>query len=164
MTIQRDPRATDITDADLEQQFKLSMQIRDSTDRANKTVVQIRAVDQQIQKRGSQANDASIAAEASAIKAKLDELEQRLYQVKNRSPRDTLNYPIKLNNQLAVLQELVDEGKHRPTDQDYVVFRQLSATLETIVDHVDHVFRTDLRAFNQRLAKVHLEPVSVPTR
>ena len=32
----------------------------------------------------------------------------RYYQVKNRSPRDTLNYPIQLNNQLAVLQRLVE--------------------------------------------------------
>ncbi len=56
------------------------------------------------------ATDAALAPLASTAKSKLDEIEQDLYQVKNRSPRDTLNYPIKLNNQLAVLARLVDMG------------------------------------------------------
>ena len=70
----------------------------------------------------AEAKDPGISQAAALIKSKLDEIESDLYQVKNRSPRDTLNYPIKLNNQLAVLQRLVDAGEFRPTDQEYAVF------------------------------------------
>ena len=34
--------------------------------------------------------------------------------MRNRSPRDTLNYPIKLNNQLAFVMEVVESGDIPP--------------------------------------------------
>ena len=66
-------------------------------------------------------------------------MEQDLYQVKNRSPRDTLNYPIKLNNQLSVLEREVDTGENRPTDQDYAVFKELSARLDQILARLNAI-------------------------
>jgi hypothetical protein len=145
-TIQRDPRLADITDADLEEQFKLAMELRDQTSRANEAVLKIRAWKAQIEKRA--AGDPAIAQRAALTKSKLDEIEEDLYQVKNRSPRDTLNYPIKLNNQLAVLERLVDMGDFRPTDQDYAVTRELKARLDGILDRLDQVNAIDLKRLN----------------
>jgi hypothetical protein len=99
---------------------------------------------------------------SSQIASKLDEAEQDLYQVRNRSPRDTLNYPIKLNNQLAVLQHEVDTGDNRPTDQDYVVLKELTARLDEILARLNSVVSGDLQSFNQSLAAKHLEPVKIP--
>jgi len=82
--------------------------------------------------------------------------------VRNRSPRDTLNYPIKLNNQLAVLQHEVDTGESRPTDQDYVVFKELTARLDEILRRLNSVVSGDLASFNQTLATKNVEPVKVP--
>jgi hypothetical protein len=96
---------------------------------------------------------------SSQIASKLDEVEQDLYQVRNRSPRDTLNYPIKLNNQLAVLERQVDTGDNRPTDQDYAVLKDLTARLEEILARLKTVESGDLGPFNQSLAGKHIEPV-----
>lgn len=157
LEIRRDPRLTDVTDADLQQQFRLAMQIRDETGRAHEAILKIHSIDDQLKQRG--ASDASIRAQSDLIRSKLDEIQQDLYQVRNRSPRDTLNYPIKLNNQLAVLQRLVDMGDYRPTDQDYAVFKELTARLDEILGRLNQVLSTDLTQFNQRLVSEKLEPI-----
>jgi hypothetical protein len=164
LKVERDPRLSDVTDADMQQQFALAMQLRDATDVANRTVIQIRAVDKALGATASGLDDPAMAAEAKAIETKLGALELDLYQVKNRSPRDTLNYPIKLNNQLATLGYLVDQGDHKPTDQDYAVFRQLSGELNTITAQVDAVLASDLAAYNQKLVGRHEAAITVPAR
>jgi len=159
LIIERDPRLKNVSDDDQQEQFKLAMQIRDKTSLANATVIRIRSIDSQLDQRVSEAKDSSISAQAATIKSKLDELEQEIYQVKNRSPRDTLNYPIKLNNQLAVLEMLVDLGDRRPTDQDYTVFHELSARLDKITGQVDQIVATDLKTLNEQLAGRHIPAV-----
>jgi DNA repair exonuclease SbcCD ATPase subunit len=162
LVIGKDPRLTDVSDADLHEQFRLAMQIRDETDRAHRSVLEIRSLREQLKQRAQAANDASLTERSSQIASKLDEVEQDLYQVRNRSPRDTLNYPIKLNNQLAVLQHEVDTGNNRPTDQNYAVLKELSARLDEILARLKIVLAGDLAAFNQGLAAKHVEPVKVP--
>ncbi len=153
LLVHRDPRLTNITDTDLQEQFKLAMQIRDELSRAHETVIRIRSLDSQLKKSATDAADPDISRAAATIKSKLDEIESDLYQVKNRSPRDTLNYPIKLNNQLAVLQRIVDTGDYRPTDQDYAVFHILTVRLDEIIGRMNHVIATNLKELNDQLAQ-----------
>ena len=159
LTIEKDPRLTDVSDADLREQFRLAIEIRDETDRAHRAVLEIRSIREQLKQRAQAANDPSLTERSSQIASKLDEVEQDLYQVRNRSPRDTLNYPIKLNNQLAVLERQVDTGDNRPTDQDYAVLKDLTARLEEILARLKTVESGDLGPFNQSLAGKHIEPV-----
>ena len=161
LVIRRDPRLTTVTDADLQEQFKMAMEIRDQTSRAHEAVIRIRSLKTQMDKSVADANDTGISQRAALIKSKLDEVEGDLYQVKNRSPRDTLNYPIKLNNQLAVLERLVDTGNTRPTDQDYAVFRELTGRLDEILSRLNEVIAADLKQFNDQLAARKLAPVTV---
>ena len=162
LTIQKDPRLTDVSDADLHEQFRLAMQIRDETDRAHRSLLEIRSIREQLRQRAQAANDASLTQRSAQIASKLDEVEQDLYQVRNRSPRDTLNYPIKLNNQLAVLEREVDTGDNRPTDQDYTVLKELSARLDEILARLNIVLSGDLSSFNQALATKHIDPIKFP--
>jgi hypothetical protein len=50
-------------------------------------------------------------------------------------------------------------GDHRPTDQDYVVFHQLSASLDRITGQVDQVVSTELKELNEQLGRDNLQPV-----
>jgi hypothetical protein len=162
IVIEKDPRLTDVSEADLQEQFRLAIEIRDQTDRAHRGVLKIRSLREQLQQKAQVSGDASIAQRSSQIVSKLAEVEQDLYQVRNRSPRDTLNYPIKLNNQLAVLQHEVDTGDSRPTDQDYIVFKELTARLDEILARLNSVVSGDLESFNQSLATKNVAPVKVP--
>ena len=129
-----------------------SSRCRSATRRAKRqAVIRIRALKDQIDERASAAHDSGISNAATALKTNLSQVEEDLYQVRNRSPRDTLNYPIKLNNQLAVMQHLVDMGDARPTDQDYEVFKELSAHLAQIISRLDQILGTDVKSFNDQL-------------
>jgi len=79
---------------------------------------------------------------------KLNKIEDDLYQVRNRSGQDPLNFPIRLNNRLAALQRSVESGDARPTAAAYVVFKELSAELDRELALLDTVTRTELARVN----------------
>jgi len=162
LVIRRDARLADVTDKDMTEQFDVALRVRNELGRAHATVIKIRSLKQQIAVQAKAANDPSIANSATALIAKLTGIEEELYQTKNRSPRDTFNYPIRLNNQLAVLQHLVDMGDSKPADQDYGVYNELKGDLDQIVARYDAATAEDLPVFNQGLKSHQLEPVKIP--
>jgi photosystem II stability/assembly factor-like uncharacterized protein len=156
LEIRRDPRVPGVTDADLQQQFQLAIQIRDQLSEANQMVARIRRIRDEIVDR----QRAGALPGAGDVLKKLAAVEEALYQVRNRSARDTLNYPIKLNNQLAVLQAGVDTGDYPPTDQDRVVFTELTAALAKLRQEFSGVLELDLKRLNEVLAAHNLRPVT----
>jgi hypothetical protein len=50
-------------------------------------------------------------------------VEDSLYQTKNRSGQDPLNYPIRLNNRIGALMGVVGSADGRPTQQSYDVYK-----------------------------------------
>ena len=161
LTIEKDARLAEITDADLKEQFALAMKVRDATSHANEMVIRIRQIKKQIDDRlAKSAGSTQLASAAQAAKAKLSGVEEELYQVKNRSPRDTLNYPIKLNNQLAVLMSMIEMGDSKPTTQMYTVFQELSATLSKLTDRLSAAESTEVAHLNELLKNSHMDPVA----
>ena len=71
-----------------------------------------------------------------------------MYQVRNRSNQDPLNFPIKINNQLGALLRIIETGDAKPTDQSYVVFKELSARLDEIRQRLDAILKNDVANFN----------------
>jgi photosystem II stability/assembly factor-like uncharacterized protein len=140
-TIVRNPKIQ-ATDADLLEQFTLAKAINDAVSRANDAVVRIREMKSEVEARGKAARDAKARTAAQALVDKLTDLEGDLYQYRNRSSQDPLNYPIRLNNKLAALQSIVESGDARPTDQAYAVFKELSARLDRDLARLDEVVKT----------------------
>ena len=102
-----------------------------------------------------------MTATAAAIVRKLSEVEEAIYQVKNRSPKDPLNFPIRLNNRIAALQDVIEEADARPTQQAYDVFNELSAELEGHLVKLRQVIEAELPALNRGLQAMGLQPVTV---
>jgi photosystem II stability/assembly factor-like uncharacterized protein len=148
------------TDADLQEQFKLAGQINAKVTAANEAVLRIRNLKDQIADRVTKANDTKIKSTGEALTTKLTGVEGEIYQYRNRSGQDPLNFPIKLNNKLAALQGIVEAGDYKPTDQSYAVFTDLSAQLEKQLEWLDSLVRGELAAFNQQIAKKKLAPVA----
>ena len=107
------------------------------------------------------AKDARIKAAGDALNARLTDVEGEIYQYRNRSGQDPLNFPIKLKNKLAVLQGIVEAGDYKPTDQSFEVFKDLSAQLDKQLQRLDGIIKDDLATFNQQLARKRVEPVVV---
>ena len=77
-----------------------------------------------------------------------------------RSGQDPLNFPTKLNNQLAALRRSIETGDGKPTAQSYVVFKELSDRLDIQLKRLSQLLAIDLPKLNQLLGEARLEPVS----
>ncbi len=162
--IVKHPLFTNVTEADLQEQFKLAMQIRDRLSLANESVVRIRDLKNQIADRIGKLDrnkDAGVIADGEALAAKLTQVEGEIYQYRNQSSQDPLNFPIKLNNKLAALQGVVESAEARPTVQSHEVFKELSARLEAQLAKLEAILKTDVPAFNKRIAPAKLGPIQI---
>jgi hypothetical protein len=151
LTIAKDPRYPEITDADLQQQFTLAMQIRDKVTQAHEAILRIRHLKEQGKDRAEHAKDQKLTGAVDAFSAKLTTIEGEIYQYKNQSNQDPLNFPIRLNNKLAALQNIVESGDGRPTKQSLDVFADLSAQLDTQLQALDARVKADLPPLNKQV-------------
>jgi photosystem II stability/assembly factor-like uncharacterized protein len=163
-TIGIDPRlkAEGITEADLHEQFKLSLRVRDKVTEANNAVIQVRSIREQVQDRLAKVPERrrkEIQAIADGLMKPLTAVEEEVYQVRNRSSQDPLNYPIKLNNKIAALSGVIEASDSKPTDQTYTVFDELSAQLDTQLKQRDAVLARELVRFNAALRREKLDPI-----
>ncbi len=157
--IRRNAAVTSVSDHDLQEQFTLARQINRKLSQANETVIRIRGLKDQIAERVTKTKDAGIKAAADGLTAKLTDVEGEIYQYRNRSSQDPLNYPIRLNNKLAALQSAVEVGDTRPTAQSYAVFEELSERLDKQVARLDALTKSEVAAFNKLLAKKKVETI-----
>jgi hypothetical protein len=156
--LQKDPRST-ATQADLEQQFAFLISVRDETSKANNAVRTIRNMKSQLADRAAKLPEAQRAAfktKADAFSSQLSDIEAQIYQVKNQSGQDPLNYPIRLNNKIAALAGVAGSADARPTDQTREVFRLLSAELQTQLDRMERVMASGLPPLNADLKSAGL--------
>ncbi len=153
----RNTNVPTVTDQDLIEQFTLAKQINDKVTIAHEAVLSIRSLKEQIAARIGATSDARLRTLAEAVSEKLTAVEGEIYQYRNRSNQDPLNYPIRLNNKLAALQGSVESGDAKPTDQSYAVFKDLSARLDRQLARFDAIVKTDLPDVNRILVDRNLE-------
>ena len=153
-----DPRlaADGITEAYLQEQFKLSSRVRDKVTEANTSVIKIRAIREQLAKTLEKVpprRKAEVQTLADNLMKPLTVVEEEVYQVRNRSSQDPLNYPIKLNNKIAALMGVIESSDHRPTDQTYQVFEELSKELDAQLEKMNATLKTELPRLNAALKR-----------
>jgi photosystem II stability/assembly factor-like uncharacterized protein len=163
-TIGVDPRLVEagITAEYLHEQFKLSTQVRNRVTDANTAVIKIRGIRDQVNERMKQVPErrrAEIQKLADSLMKPLTMVEEEVYQVRNRSGQDPLNYPIKLNNKIAALMGVIESADHRPTDQTYEVFKELSAELEKQLQQMNSTIKTELPRLNAALKRENVGAV-----
>jgi hypothetical protein len=87
-----------------------------------------------------------IQALADGLMKPLTAVEEEVYQVRNRSGQDPLNYPIKLNNKIASLAGVIEASDTKPTDQSHEVFKELSGLIDVQVKKMDATLKPNWRA------------------
>ncbi len=158
--VTRDPRLTNVTDADLNAQFRLAREIQDKFSQTNDAVSRIRRIKSEISDRMERAKSESVTSAGQKLTAELTEIEGHLYQFRNRATKDPLNFPPKLNNKLGSLLAIVESADARPTDSSYVVYKQLTENVDRQLSGLADLLGRDLTAFNKVLATTLLPPVS----
>jgi photosystem II stability/assembly factor-like uncharacterized protein len=158
-TIVPDPRA-EVSVADMQKQFDFVESVNSTIDKAHKSIKKIRNVNKQLSAFTKQYKDDDAVKElvekAKKLKEQLSDIEKALYQTKNRSNQDPLNFPIKLTNKLGHLNSLVTMDDFPPTDQDIAVKNELTAQIEKQLTAFDAVMTKEIEAFNTEFNNLKL--------
>jgi hypothetical protein len=160
LIIEKHPAYANVSIPDLQKQLEFALQIRDRTSDANETVVRIRDLRAQIADRVEKSKNNRLKEIGDVVVKKLTAVEEEIYQVRNRSGQDPLNFPIKINNRLAALRRSVETGDNPPTDASYEIYKMLSTDLQKQLDAFAAVAQGDLINFNKAAVSLKLEAVA----
>jgi photosystem II stability/assembly factor-like uncharacterized protein len=146
-----DPRA-ESTLADMQKQFDFIESVNKTMDEAHKSIKKIRNINGQLGAFQKQYKDddnvKELVEKAKKLQEQLSNIEKELYQTKNRSGQDPLNFPIRLTNKLGHLNSLVRMGDFAPTDQDVAVKNELTAKIEKQLTAFNAILNDEVKAFN----------------
>ncbi|MCR9200175.1 MAG: hypothetical protein NXI04_16190 [Planctomycetaceae bacterium] len=159
-----DPNAT-ATSKDYQQQFDFLIEVRDKLSETHQAIKQIRSAKQQIDAVLTKVkDDDTFQAVTEAGKSLVDQLtaiEKSLYQTKNESPQDPLNFPIRLNNRLSALGSTVSVGAFRPTAQAIAFHKEVVAAIDEQLAKLKRLLKKDVKAFNELVRKKAVPAVSL---
>nr|WP_321415160.1 glycosyl hydrolase [uncultured Allomuricauda sp.] len=163
-TILPDPRA-EVTVADMQKQYDFITEVNETVDRAHQSIKKIRAIngklDEFIKKYKDDESTKALVEKAKKMKEEFSSIEKELYQTKNRSRQDPLNFPIKLTNKLAHLNSLVSIDDFPPTEQDIAVKNEMSGKINEQLQAFDALVDEEISAFNNEFNQLKLNYLSI---
>ncbi|HAF21889.1 MAG TPA: hypothetical protein DCK93_03080 [Blastocatellia bacterium] len=146
--VKPDPRLA-TSPADYAKPLEFGLKIRDKVTETHNAIIQIRDVRKQVddllKRIAGQPGFKVINDAATTLKKNLAAVEESLYQTKNQSSQDPLNYPIRLNNKLAALAGVVSSADAAPTDQSYAVYDKLVVQIDAQLAKLAQIMKTDVR-------------------
>jgi hypothetical protein len=162
LTVVKHPLYKDVTQADLEAQFALAIRIRDKLSEANQAVIRIRDIKGQVRDRQSKSQDRRLKTVADTLVKQISAVEEEIYQVRNQSGQDPLNFPIKVNNRIATLNRSVNTGDGAPIANAEPIFNDLVGELKVQTDALERILNTELPKLNAELRRLGLTEISPP--
>ncbi|HYC61818.1 MAG TPA: glycosyl hydrolase [Thermoanaerobaculia bacterium] len=149
--LKQDPR-TSASAADLQAQFDYLLAANRKLSEIHEQIERIREVRKQLddlkKRSGKEEKTKPIVEAAKALDKKMTAIEEALYQTKNRSSQDPLNFPIRLNDKLASVADSASIGDFAPTAQHRAVYAQLVQQIDAELAKLKTLWATDLPALN----------------
>lgn len=163
--LRKDPRSGSSVE-DLQMQFEFLIGIRDKLSEMHRAIKDIRTVRSQIRRVISNLDEehADIKDAAEALIKKITAIEEMLYQTKNQSRQDPLNFPIRLNNKLAAVASNAAIGDFRPTDQAVEVRDELVRQTDVELEALQVIFETDVPALNEMIWQENIPAINLESK
>ena len=138
--------------AGMQRQFDFITDVNSTVDKAHKSIKKIRKINSQLEAFQKQYKEdegiKDLVEKAKKLQESFSEIEKALYQTKNKSGQDPLNFPIRLTNKLAHLNSLVGMDDFPPTQQDVAVKDELSRQINVELIKFDQLISEEISAFN----------------
>jgi photosystem II stability/assembly factor-like uncharacterized protein len=151
--------------ADMQAQFDYLQDLRNKVTETHESITKIREIRSQLKAYNKRlAGDdemKDIVKKSKSIIKELTNIEETLYQTKNRSGQDPLNFPIRLNNKLAHLNSLVSIGDFKPTEQAVAVKNEIWGFIDTELKRLKKVVDEDIPALNKMIKEKEVDAISV---
>ncbi len=160
--ILKDPRTSGTID-DIRAQFDFQLSVRDKLTETNQAIKKIRTSRDQINrvvdavKEMNGMND--IVEMSKSILDDMKKIEEALYQTKNKSGQDPLNYPIRLNNKLGALSGELEGGDYRPTSQVKAVQQEINGKIDEQLRQLKQIFSDKVPKFNEMVKQKQINAV-----
>ena len=166
LEVKLDPRVT-VSQAELEKQFKLEMDLRAELNRVYDAVNQIQDVRDQLdrlKKRvGPGESSKALVDGASALDARLVAVRDPLIDLKISASEDSLAYAPGLDGRLAFLSMVVaGSADTAPTAAEYREFERLKKQTDELLAQWEQVRSVDVVNFQKLAAEKNVFPIIVP--
>jgi photosystem II stability/assembly factor-like uncharacterized protein len=160
-----DPRI-EVSQADLEAQYELATEIWETLSESHQALARIRDMRSQVEELTERLEKAGygdgIAEISETIGQQLTSIEEKIYQTKNESSQDILNYPPRLDNKILDVLSTVQSADARPTDGAIELYRDLQNELEGYLAELDGVIGGEIAQLNQLVRETSAPAVLVP--
>lgn len=154
-----DPRA-EVSVAEMQKQYDFISDINATVEKAHQSIKKIRKISTRLEAFAKQYKDneqtKALVEKANKMKEDFGNIEKALYQTKNRSNQDPLNFPIRLTNKLGHLNSLVSIDDFPPTDQDIAVKNELTSKINAQLDAFDVLVDKEMQEFNREFNSLNL--------
>lgn len=163
----KDPR-WEQTVEDLQMQYDLSMQIKSLLNDCHADIGLLRSLRKQIKgldiKSGKPEFDSNIRQKTNDIVNKLNLLEAELIQTRNESRQDPINFPSKLDDQIAYLYSVVNNLDDRPNEGAYQRYQDLESLFATHHQMLKRIIDQDIKGMNQLLHNEGINHINTENR
>ena len=150
---------------DIKSQFNFVNEINGIVDKAHKAIINIRKIKKDLKKFQTDFSNNELAEEliekSKSIYKSIDKVENELYQTKNQSNQDPLNYGVKLTNNLGNLNSGFRGGDFGPTAQDIEVKNGLVEKVNTQLKEYSLIISNDIPNFNESFKRLELNYLNV---
>jgi photosystem II stability/assembly factor-like uncharacterized protein len=161
-----DPRVN-VSEADLQKQFELLIQVRDQLSRVYDTVNQIQDVRAQMDGLRKRLPENSAVKPVLTAASELDKnmlvVRDVLAQMNIKSNEDSLAYPQRVDSKLSGLAMAIGVGTDSaPTEAEYRVFEKLKKQSDAAIAHWSEIQKTQLADFQKLMAGQNIQAIVVP--
>jgi len=145
--ILKDPRVS-FTDGDLRSQYDFVRSVNSKVSESHEAIIEMRDLKTQMADFKKMHKSEAIVSKISEIDSTLSVIEKALYQTKNRSRQDPLNFPIRLTNKLAHLNSLAQISDAPPTASMRAVYDEISAKIDEQLSLYEMIKTRDISVLN----------------
>ena len=158
----RDPRISSSV-ADLQARHDYIAEANDVLSETHRAIKRIRSVREQVngvtERTKDMAGSDQLEEASKALLEKMKTIEETLYQTKNQSRQDPLNFPIRLNNKLAAVKGTVQRGEYPPTDQQIDVKDELIDSINVELEKLQELLDNEIPSLNQMAKDLNLPAI-----
>lgn len=161
----KDPRLESVTVADLQEQWRLGGEIRDSLATIYGQIERMRRVRSQASTTATmlEVEDVPIAGEvrvmADSISVTLTSIESEVINTNSQSRQDPINFQPMLDHQYAYLYGFVTEPQGAPTDGAQARLGDLNAEWSVLRARIENVMNTLVAEYNAKLRGLNVAPI-----
>ena len=168
LQIKLDPRWTEVTEADYQLQYDMSVDIANLIDESHKAIANIRAIRTQANDIAKRATKAGYSKElqesAKKLDVKLTEVEDMIIQNKVETSQDAINYPRKFSNHVGRVYSILVYSDGKPTGGIIERYEDVKEEYTVIKTQLEKVLATEFEAFNELLEQENVEHIIVPNK